>query len=88
MGKAAVITTALGRGTSFLDVDKLVTNGLSEDDFQRTRDYLMKNVYVMTATQNQQIGYALDSKWYGIGDFATSMREKLGGSGMPSGATG
>ncbi len=59
------------------ELDKLVTNGLSEEDFQRTRDYLMKNVYVMTATQNQQIGYALDSKWYGIGDFATTMRERL-----------
>jgi zinc protease len=59
------------------ELDKLVTNGLSEEDFQRTRDYLMKNVYVMTATQNQQIGYALDSKWYGIGDFATTMRDRL-----------
>ena len=29
----------------------------------------MKNVYVMTATQNQQLGYALDSRWYGIGEF-------------------
>ncbi len=38
----------------------------------------MKNVYVMTATQNQQIGYALDSKWYGIGEFTTYMREQLG----------
>jgi zinc protease len=59
------------------ELDKLVTNGLSEQDFQRTRDYLVKNVYVMTATQNQQIGYALDSKWYGIGDFATTMRDRL-----------
>jgi zinc protease len=59
------------------ELDKLVTNGLSEDDFKRTRDYLMKNVYVMTATQNQQIGYALDSKWYGMGDFATTMRDRL-----------
>ena len=38
----------------------------------------MKNVYVMTATQNQQIGYALDSKWYGIGEFTVDMREQLG----------
>ena len=31
----------------------------------------------MTATQNQQLGYALDQKFYGSGDFATTMREKL-----------
>jgi zinc protease len=33
------------------------------------RDYLMSNVYVMTAQQDQQIGYALDSGWHGIGEF-------------------
>ena len=37
----------------------------------------MKNVYVMTATQNQQIGYALDSEWYGIGEYTTYMRSAL-----------
>jgi zinc protease len=60
------------------ELDRLIRNGLSEEDFERTRDYLRKNVYVMTATQNQQIGYALDSKWYGMGDFAETMRERLG----------
>ena len=35
----------------------------------------MKNVYVMTATQDQQLGYALDSWWYGIGEFTTYMRD-------------
>ena len=29
----------------------------------------MKNVFLMTATQNQQLGYALDSKWYGTGEY-------------------
>ena len=59
------------------ELDKLVANGLSDEDFQRTRDYLMKNVFVMTATQNQQIGYALDSKWYGMGEFTSTMRDRL-----------
>ncbi len=44
---------------------------------KRTRDYLMKNVFVMTATQNQQLGYALDSKWYGMGEFTATMRDRL-----------
>jgi len=59
------------------ELRKLVKNGLSEKDFAATRDYLMKNVFVMTATQNQQIGYALDSRWYGIGDYPQFMRERL-----------
>jgi zinc protease len=37
----------------------------------------MKNVFVMTARQDQQLGYALDSRWYGIGEFTESMRGRL-----------
>jgi zinc protease len=59
------------------ELDNLIENGLSQEDFERTRDYLMKNVYVMTATQNQQLGYALDSRWYGIGEFTSYMRDRL-----------
>ena len=59
------------------EVDKLITEGLSQADFEATRGYLMKNVFVMTATQNQQLGYALDSKWYGIPEYTAFMREKL-----------
>ncbi len=59
------------------EVQSLIDHGLSQEAFEATRDYLMKNVYVMTARQAQQLGYALDSEWYGIGDFATTMRERL-----------
>jgi zinc protease len=59
------------------ELEKLIAEGLSQEDFERTRGYLLKNVYVMTATQDQQVGYALDSKWYGIGEFTKAMREKL-----------
>ncbi len=59
------------------EVGQLVANGLSQQDFETTRDYLMKNVYVMTATSNQQVGYALDSDWYGIGEYTETMRERL-----------
>jgi zinc protease len=37
----------------------------------------MKNVYVMTARQDQQIGYALDSRFYKIGEFTKYMRDGL-----------
>jgi len=60
------------------ELDNLIRDGMTKEDFERTRDYLMKNVYVMTATQNQQLGYALDSRWYGIGEFTGYMRDQLG----------
>jgi zinc protease len=62
---------------ALFELDKLVKNGLTEAQFNETRDYLMKNVFVMTATQNDQIGYALDSAWWGMGEFTKTMRERL-----------
>jgi zinc protease len=59
------------------ELDKLIDNGMSEEDFQASRQYLMKNVYVMTQTQDQQLGYALDSKWYGMPEYTAYMREQL-----------
>jgi zinc protease len=59
------------------EVEKLVRNGLTKEQFEATRDYLMKNVYVKTSTADQQIGYALDSQWYGIGEYVEHMRAAL-----------
>jgi zinc protease len=59
------------------EVNALVKNGLTQEQFASTRDYLMKNVYVTTSTQNQQIGYALDSDWYGMGEYTKTMRAAL-----------
>ena len=37
----------------------------------------MSNVFVMTARQDQQLGYALDSQWYGIGEYTDVMRKAM-----------
>ena len=59
------------------ELQRLIDNGISQPDFENTRDYLMKNVYVMTATQDAQLGYGLDSKWYGTPEFTSYMRNAL-----------
>lgn len=59
------------------ELDGLIRKGISEADFQSTRDYLMKNVYLLTSTQGQDLGTALDSRWYGIGDYVPHLRERL-----------
>ncbi len=56
------------------ELNGLVQNGLTKTDFENTRQYLMKNVYVATSTQDQQLGYALDSWWYGIPEYTQYMR--------------
>ena len=55
----------------------LIERGLTSEEFEETRNYLMKNVFVMTKTQDQQLGYMLDSRWCGIGEFTSTMRAQL-----------
>jgi zinc protease len=59
------------------ELDALISDGISAQDFEDTRQYLAKNVFVMTKTQDQQLGYALDSQWYGIGEYTAYMRDQL-----------
>jgi predicted Zn-dependent peptidase len=59
------------------ELDKLIQNGLTKEQFEATRDYLMNNVFVMTARQDQRLGYALDSEWYGIGEFTETVRKAV-----------
>ncbi len=56
------------------ETQKMIDGGLSQSDFDNTRDYLMKNIYLLTANQNQRLGYAIDSWWYGMGDYVDTMR--------------
>jgi zinc protease len=59
------------------EYDKLIREGMSQEAFESTRQFLSKYVNVLTATQDDQLGYALDSRYYGIKDFPTYMREQL-----------
>jgi zinc protease len=59
------------------ELRKLIDEGLTPEQFETTRNYLMKNVFLITSTQDRQLGYALDSEWYGIGEFTTTMRDQL-----------
>jgi zinc protease len=59
------------------EYDKLVREGMSQETFEATREFLSKYVNVLTQTQNAQLGYALDSRYYGIPDFNNYMREQL-----------
>jgi zinc protease len=59
------------------ELRKLIDGGLTAEDFESTRNYLMKNVFLITSTQDRQLGYVLDSQWYGIGEFTSTMRDRL-----------
>jgi zinc protease len=59
------------------EYDKLVRDGLSREAFEATREFLSKFSNILTATQDAQLGYALDSRYYKIGDFNSYMRDQL-----------
>lgn len=59
------------------EYDKLVRDGMTQEAFQTTRDFLLKNINILTATQDANLGYALDSRYYGIPDFNSYMRDRL-----------
>lgn len=63
--------------TALFELTRLIEGGIAGEDFETIRNYLLKNVFVMLKTQDQQLGYALDSRWYGTGEFAATMREQL-----------
>jgi zinc protease len=60
------------------ELDRLVREGLTEKQFAETRDYLTKFVALLVKSQDRQLGYAMDSRWYGMNDFVTDMRAALG----------
>ena len=59
------------------ELDRLVREGMSEEDFEATRNYLLKFTNVLTSTQGRALGYALDSAYYGTPEFVRYVREGL-----------
>src|SRR3712207_2598390 len=60
------------------ELDKLVRDGMSETDFQATRDFLNKSTGLLTARQGVRLGYTLDQQFYGLNqDFTDYIRGGL-----------
>lgn len=59
------------------EYDKLVREGISKETFEATRTFLSKYVNVLTKTQDAQLGYALDSRYYQTPEFTSYMRDSL-----------
>ena len=60
------------------EYEKLVREGMTKETFEATREFLAKYNNILTQTQDAQLGYALDSRYYNIPDYVNYMREQLG----------
>ena len=58
-------------------MDRLIGDGMSETEFEETREFLSKFVSLMMDGQSRQLGYALDSQYYEIDGFADYVRAEL-----------
>jgi zinc protease len=59
------------------ELDNLIENGMSKEDFESTRNFLTNFVPQMVASQDRQLGYALDSKFYNTDEFVAYVRKQL-----------
>lgn len=62
---------------AMFELEKLIEEGMSESDFEATRQYLSKFVSLITDGQSRRLGYAIDSQYYEIDEFATYVRDGL-----------
>ena len=47
------------------EIDKMIKNGLSQEDFEATRTFLQSYIRLYIKSPEQQLGYLMDSKMYG-----------------------
>jgi zinc protease len=62
---------------ALFELDKLIHEGISPQDFERTRSFLAKNVNLLFRTKQAELGYAIDSLFYGIADYNAYVRGAL-----------
>jgi len=59
------------------ELNKLVEKGMSQEDFDSTKQFLSKFVNLLAQTQTEQLGYDLDSQYYGMGPFGDTLKAAL-----------
>ncbi len=59
------------------ELNKLVKDGIPQEDFDRTKEFLSKFVNVLTKTKRAELAYAIDSLYYGIPNYNTYIKGAL-----------
>ena len=62
---------------ALFELDHLIKNGISASDFEKTRSFLSKYVNILTKTKSAELGYAIDSQYYGMPDYNTYLKAAL-----------
>ena len=59
------------------EMDKMIKNGISQEDFEATRTFLQSYIKLYVQSPNQQLGYLMDSRMYGRFDYIEELGNLL-----------
>jgi zinc protease len=62
---------------ALFELDNLRKKGMSQADFEGSRGFLSKYVNVLTRTKRAELGYAIDSDFYGIPQYNDYLKTEL-----------
>ncbi|MCC7156930.1 MAG: insulinase family protein [Bryobacterales bacterium] len=62
---------------ALFELRRLVSDGLAQDEFERTRSFLSKHVNLLLSSKAAELGYAIDSEFYGGGHYPAYVRRGL-----------
>jgi zinc protease len=62
---------------ALFELNKIREEGMTQEAFERTREFLGKNVNVLTRTKRAELGYAIDSMFYGTGAYNDYLKTRL-----------
>ncbi|MBC5993448.1 M16 family metallopeptidase [Pontibacter cellulosilyticus] len=59
------------------EVDNLIKNGMTQEEFELTRKFLRSYIKLYIQTQEKQLGYLMDSRFYGRQDYIQELDRLL-----------
>jgi zinc protease len=59
------------------ELDRLIESGMSDEDFEATRSYLLNYSKLWVQTLSRRLGYAMDGAFYGRNDLVAELAERL-----------
>jgi zinc protease len=62
---------------ALFELNKMVKDGIPAAEFEKTRSFLSKYVNLLTKTKSAELGYAIDSEYYGIPNYNEYIRAGL-----------
>jgi len=63
--------------TAYHELQKLIKNGLTQEQFESTKNFIHKYASLLIKSQGRQLGYAMDSAYYGTPDFVKYIQTEL-----------